>query len=499
MIGNDSCESFEYDYGSDEYDGFDTDSEGGSASEKPPKVKTLEPTVAIEELRSNFLVPIVDAINVTNSVACKVMTFINWDIARLGEVFEDKDRIFEKLGLRSGQEASFAIPTSDDEIECPLCLCDNPANTCISLISCSHTACSDCWRGLIEAAIKSGRECTKMTCFHGTPSGQLKLDGCRTTIEEDLVRKVIPADSPLLSRYNTFIMHSVVEMNPNYRWCPGRECSKVLWCEEATDSCVTCESCGEGMCFQCGEEWHVPTTCKELKAWKDKEHNDGDNIKYMIAYTKACPRCQVLTERNQGCNHMVCKLCADAGKEPNDWCWECGKPWGNEHEGKWYNCPLSSDEEVKAQSRNRIDAQSEITRFLSYYSEYVKHEQIRRMVVQQDQQRASEYEKKLKAAFAEADTAWLTAAVKGLIDARRQMKFVYVHAYNMTQEQVTFYNFKIGDLEGDIAKFATMLEDLYRHGEAATSKFDSPLHSPDSVKAATAVLKSRLANVLSGN
>ena len=66
---------------------------------------------------------------------------------------------------------------------------------------------------------------------------------------------------------------------------------------------------------------HWPVPCDKLKEWKKKmqekigeveEDETGANADelamkmWMKANTKSCPQCDVLIEKNDGCNHMTC-------------------------------------------------------------------------------------------------------------------------------------------------------------------------------------------------
>jgi len=74
-----------------------------------------------------------------------------------------------------------------------------------------------------------------------------------------------------------------------------------------------------------------------------KNTNESENITWILANTKNCPKCQKPIEKNQGCNHMTCKMCA------NEFCWLCMGTW-KEHgssTGGYYQC--NKYEELKKQ------------------------------------------------------------------------------------------------------------------------------------------------------
>lgn len=71
-------------------------------------------------------------------------------------------------------------------------------------------------------------------------------------------------------------------------------------------------------CSNCNQAWHGDSSCEE-----DKEIKDFATYSGIIP--KKCPNCKVWTEKNMGCNHMVCKLCS------YDWCWLCCKECKEDH------------------------------------------------------------------------------------------------------------------------------------------------------------------------
>lgn len=115
---------------------------------------------------------------------------------------------------------------------------------------------------------------------------------------------------------------------------------------------VRCE-CGYPFCFRCGEESHDPSSCsqvlqqiynipkffyphnanrdivkiniaskinnnlRQLSVWSEKCSNESETANWILANTKKCPKCHARIEKNQGCNHMNCKLCK------YEFCWIC--------------------------------------------------------------------------------------------------------------------------------------------------------------------------------
>ena len=64
-------------------------------------------------------------------------------------------------------------------------------------------------------------------------------------------------------------------------------------------------------CLQCGNNWHIGP----CNATSDEMHS------FFIANANvnACPKCTIIIERSEGCNHMTCNCCK------TEFCWTCLK------------------------------------------------------------------------------------------------------------------------------------------------------------------------------
>ena len=46
-------------------------------------------------------------------------------------------------------------------------------------------------------------------------------------------------------------------------------------------------------------------SCESLAKWLVKCRDDSETYNWLVANTKACPKCQTSIEKNGGCNHMT--------------------------------------------------------------------------------------------------------------------------------------------------------------------------------------------------
>ena len=105
--------------------------------------------------------------------------------------------------------------------------------------------------------------------------------------------------------------------------------------------------------------------------WELKNNSESENINWIIANTKSCPnkKCGRPIEKNQGCNHMTCKLCG------HDFCWLCKGNWKdhNTSTGGYYKCNKFNDEEGQQEDKKVEDIKFELQRYMFYFERYNNH------------------------------------------------------------------------------------------------------------------------------
>ena len=74
--------------------------------------------------------------------------------------------------------------------------------------------------------------------------------------------------------------------------------------------------------------------CETVRQWNVKNSAESENLTWIIANTKPCPKCQRPIEKNQGCMHMTCSQCR------YEFCWLCLEPWSEHGDGTggYYAC-----------------------------------------------------------------------------------------------------------------------------------------------------------------
>ena len=196
---------------------------------------------------------------------------------------------------------------------------------------------------------------------------------CNIVVPHSQFLKYLKGDD--LKTYMKWFCKAYTDDNKNVRWCPYSGCDNCVEYQDYGLTDVQCK-CGNNFCFKCGGESHRPCDCKTTEQWKFKNSAESENITWIMANTKQCPECRKPIEKNQGCNHMTCKMCA------YEFCWLCSGKWSEHGQktGGYYNCnkyedlkqkgdgKVSKDEEIRKSAKNELD------RYMFYFERYNNHD-----------------------------------------------------------------------------------------------------------------------------
>lgn len=58
-------------------------------------------------------------------------------------------------------------------------------------------------------------------------------------------------------------------------------------------------ACSATFCFNCKEEAHRPVSCETVRRWVTKNSAESENLNWILANTKPCPKCHRPIEKNQ--------------------------------------------------------------------------------------------------------------------------------------------------------------------------------------------------------
>lgn len=423
----------------------------------------------------------------TAAATAALLRHFKWNKEKLIESYlENPEKTCRDAGM--GNLELEKPPSNPEKIEsCLICLDDLPLKDTFAL-SCGHRYCKGCWTGFLEVAIKDGPRCVYITC----PAPK-----CKTIVHEAAYKNLVSPE--LFERYNSFLLKCFVEDNEHIKWCPAPGCSNAIRCERTgRRQPVTC-NCGFSFCFRCADSEigdHNPVPCEQLEKWLRKANDESENVKWMIANTKKCPKCRSPIEKNGGCMHMTCNIPSCR----HEFCWLCRGPW-SEHgsaTGGYYQCNKYDASEAKKEDQKAVDVKTELETYMFYFHRYESHKNAGKIA---DKQRKTtqKKEEQILAKFdvRSQDTKFLMEATEQLIVNRRVLEYSYVMGYYLDKSKTAEKNL-FEYLQEDLEKHTNHLSTLYELNLDTITDYHQFMKWKEEVTNYTRVTKKFLENFLEG-
>lgn len=215
-------------------------------------------------------------------------TLVKMEINDLTELYESYDFVENKNNFR-----------------CEICLKDIMPGDGIVLKNCIHQYCKPCMGQYIETCDEAVVPC---------PFRNEDGDKCVGTLYDSELRSLVPDGV-----YLGFLRKSLAQAeatNPNAYHCKTPDCA--AWVEiDADVEGFLCETCKRENCVKC-KAVHQGVTCADFQEMtqgpsrRARENALTDQqVKRLIDGKDAqpCPRCNILTQRIDGCRHMTCTNC----------------------------------------------------------------------------------------------------------------------------------------------------------------------------------------------
>ena len=241
-----------------------------------------------------------------------------------------KSQIREKKEEKTNENVSFYQSfDKKDQIYCGICF--SSENKFEIMPKCKHQFCDDCFmKYLIFSIENDSQKLLNLPCPETT---------CKNKLPLSFIEKKLSNNEPLLIKFNKFIKMVQFSKNPSYRPCIKPNCENYVK-KPFFGNKSKC-SCGQIMCFKCQKPWHQGAVCR----YQD-DQNELDFIGYQKNNnTKLCPKCQIIIEKNLGCNHMRCIKCS------HEFCWVCSSNWIGRCPK---NCPQYPEENINDGENLRV-------------------------------------------------------------------------------------------------------------------------------------------------
>jgi len=340
----------------------------------------------------------------------------------------------------------------DEEMECEICMEDIPKSEAFAL-ECGHVnTCKNCWIDYLLHAVKS-KQCVLLDC----PTSK-----CHVTIPSNVWQRFLAKPHPdAYRRYQRFCRENFVENSKQFVFCPGKSCELVYSSESGTAKEVVCAACSFRFCWACKQESHFPASCHTAERWLQKCSSEAENISWILAKCKRCPKCHIHIEKNQGCNHMTCRK--HAGGCGHEFCWLCKGDWSKHGSatGGYYQCNIyekqKADGTLSNEEQAQRDAQNELERYEFHYTRYDSHSKSSKHAIKQSEtthekmhQLAQQFGWRLN------ETQFLLDAVNEAIQCWHVLAWTYPIAYYLDDKKFNLDLFK--EQQGKLENFCDGLQ-----------------------------------------
>ncbi|XP_057861855.1 probable E3 ubiquitin-protein ligase ARI8 isoform X2 [Cryptomeria japonica] len=280
------------------------------------------------------------------------------------EWFADEENVRKTVGLLERQ--IIEILSDVKELTCGICF-DTYARQRMKAIACGHQFCDTCWAGYIHTSIGDGPGCLTLRC--PDPS-------CVAAVGEDMVLSLVSDEDRI--KYMRYLLRSYVEDNRKTKWCPAPGCEYAVEFVLGSGSYdITCK-CSYIFCWNCLEEAHRPVDCETVAKWILKNSAESENMNWILANSKPCPKCKRPIEKNQGCMHITCTPPCKF-----EFCWLCLGAWSEhgERTGGFYACnryETAKQEGVYDEAERRREmAKNSLEKYTHYYERWATNESSR--------------------------------------------------------------------------------------------------------------------------
>jgi len=378
-----------------------------------------------------------------------------WNSAKIIDVyFTDKQ---EEILLGAGicldkHQNAINDSNKDEEMECEICMEDIPKSEAFAL-ECGHVnTCKNCWIDYLLHAVKS-KQCVLLDC----PTSK-----CHVTIPSNVWQRFLAKPHPdAYRRYQRFCRENFVENSKEFVFCPGKSCELVYSSESGTAKEVVCAACSFRFCWACKQESHFPASCHTAERWLQKCSSEAENISWILAKCKRCPKCHIHIEKNQGCNHMTCRK--HAGGCGHEFCWLCKGDWSKHGSatGGYYQCNIyekqKADGTLSNEEQAQRDAQNELERYEFHYTRYDSHSKSSKHAIKQSETTHEKmHELAEKFQWRLNETQFLLDAVKEAIQCWHVLAWTYPIAYYLDDKKFNLDLFK--EQQGKLENFCDGLQ-----------------------------------------
>ncbi|KAA8531387.1 hypothetical protein F0562_006117 [Nyssa sinensis] len=452
-----------------DYEFMDNDSDDSDdiSVNRQQKNYTVLEEREIHKRQEDDITTVSTVLSISRVAASILLRHYHWSVSNVHEEwFACEDRVRKVVGLLEKPVVQFP---NARELTCGICFETYPLDR-INTVACGHPFCSTCWTGYISTSINDGPGCLMLRC--PDPS-------CGAAVGQDMINRLASDEDE--DKYSRYLLRSYIEDNRKTKWCPAPGCDyAVEFVVGSGNYDVTC-LCSYGFCWNCTEEAHRPVDCGTVAKWILKNSAESENMNWILANSKPCPKCKRPIEKNQGCMHITCTPPCKF-----EFCWLCLGAWSDhgERTGGFYACnryEAAKQEGVYDEAERRREmAKNSLERYTHYYERWATNQSSRQKALADLQQMQNVHLEKLsdRQSQPESQLKFIIEAWLQIVECRRVLKWTYAYGFYLPEYEHAkrqFFEYLQGEAEAGLERLHQCAEkDLqtYLNAEGPSNDFN---------------------------
>ncbi|XP_059443482.1 probable E3 ubiquitin-protein ligase ARI7 isoform X2 [Corylus avellana] len=422
----------------------DMDDSADIASRRPEQNYTILMESDIRQHQEDAITRVSTVLSISRAASSILLRHFNWSVSKLHDAwFADEGRVRKTVGLLEEPVFQFA---NAREHTCGICFEIIPRDG-IKSAACCHPFCTACWAGYISTSINDGPGCLTLRC--PDPS-------CGAAVGQDMIDSLAPDEDK--EKYSRYLLRSYIEDSKKTKWCPAPGCEYAVNFEAGNGNYDINCLCSYGFCWNCTEEAHRPVDCGTVAKWILKNSAESENMNWILANSKPCPKCKRPIEKNQGCMHMTCTPPCKF-----EFCWLCLGVWQDhgERTGGFYACnryEAAKQEGVYDEAEKRREmAKNSLERYTHYYERWASNQLSRQKALADLHQMQTVHIEKLSdlQCTPESQLKFIIEAWMQIVECRRVLKWTYAYGFYLHENEHAkkqFFEYLQGEAESGLER-----------------------------------------------
>uniref|UniRef100_A0A6M2EJG5 RBR-type E3 ubiquitin transferase n=1 Tax=Populus davidiana TaxID=266767 RepID=A0A6M2EJG5_9ROSI len=442
----------------------------------------------IRQRQDDDIMRIATVLSISKVAASILLRYYNWSVSKVhDEWFADEEKVRRAVGLLEEP----VVPFPDGrEMTCKICFETYPSDRLRAAV-CGHPFCNSCWAGYISTAINDGPGCLVLRC--PDPS-------CNAAVGQDMINVLTSNEDS--DKYSRYFIRSYIEDNRKTKWCPAPGCDYAVDFIVGSGSYDVICRCAYSFCWNCTEEAHRPVDCGTVAKWILKNSAESENMNWILANSKPCPKCKRPIEKNQGCMHITCTPPCKF-----EFCWLCLGAWSDhgERTGGFYACnryETAKQEGVYDEAEKRREmAKNSLERYTHYYERWATNQTSRQKALADLQQMqnvhvSTTYCQLCMGSYPimvdslrleklsdiqcqpESQLKFIIEAWLQIVECRRVLKWTYAYGYYLPEHEHAkrmFFEYVQGEAESGLERLHQCAEkelQIYLNAEGPSKDFN---------------------------